>query len=112
MVKPQMSQYGVIGYICEITFKDGTPMLKYYKDKGGDDSIQEFENLAQFCLERSPTMSGKSCGSGTCYCICCRRWKDHTWNIFIYSLGYLTASIAITFLITAFEFEPKPDAEN
>ena len=101
-VLPIKSQYGIVGYVANITFKNGAPKIQLYKDKG-DNVVEDFEELAMFVLGRNATDNDLGdncdCRQGGCYCICCKMWGLVAALIVLAGLAYVGVSFAIGYAV-------------
>ena len=101
-VLPIKSQYGIVGYVADITFKNGAKKIQLYKDRG-DNVVQDFDDLSWFILGRKATnneeQSSCDCSSGGCYCVCCKNWGLITMIIVLAVLIYIAVSFAIGYAV-------------
>lgn len=100
-VKPVKSQYGIVGYVCNITFKDGAKTIQLYKDREDKDIVEDFEELSQFILGRNAKdneLKGNcECSCGDTYCVCCKNWGLILALFLFFALGYVALSFAIAY---------------
>ena len=99
-VLPIRSQYGIVGYVMDIKFKNGTKKVQIYKDR--DDEVQkEFEELSKAITgqdaKNNEEVSDCSCGASGCYCVCCKNWGVILAIIVLLALIYIAASFAIAY---------------
>ena len=99
-VLPIRTQYGIVGYVLDIKFKNGAKKVQLYKDRG-DEVQKEFEELSVILTgtnaKNNEEVSDCSCGAGGCYCICCNHWILILVIIILVALIYIGASFAIAF---------------
>lgn len=102
VVLPIKSQYGIIGYVADIYFKNGAPKIQIYKDRG-DDVVNDYEELSFFILGRNATDNMLSndcdCTCGGCYCVCCDYWGIVIYFFVLAVLVYVGISFGIGYII-------------
>ena len=115
-ILPIRSQYGVVGYVADIYFKDGAKKIQLYKDRG-DHVSADFEELSMFILGRNATNNVEreeccDCSAGGCYCVCCDYWGCVLYFFILAGLIYIGISFAIGYVIDNKMFEAKQSSDE
>lgn len=99
VVSPVKSQYGIVGYVANIYFKDGAKKIQLYKDRQDTDIIQEFEEISMFIMgknaQNNELKGDCDCSKGGCYCICCKNWVLVAILFIVIAAAYIGGSFGL-----------------
>lgn len=99
VVSPVKSQYGIVGYVANIYFKDGAKKIQLYKDRQDSDIIQDFEEISMFIMgknaQNNELKGDCDCSKGGCYCVCCKNWVLVTIVFIIIAAAYIGGSFSL-----------------